>query len=681
VFPAHIRHSAIVLAAGLTLIGTSWVGCTADKAPPWPAAGVASGNVLLVTLDTLRADRLNDRVMPRLSALARSGHRFRNTYTHASILTGLLPPAHGVRGNGAFRLGETHRTLAERLKSSGYRTGAFVGAFVLDERFGLARGFDRYDSVDDDRDFAADFAFAERAAPAVLSAASQWIREADSRPWFAWVHLFDAHAPHDASPAAGLGPYDDEVHLMDARLGAFLDQLSEDGRLSKTLVVVTADHGESLGEHGESTHGLFAYDATMRVPLVVSGPGIGIGDHAAPAALVDLVPTVLDAVGLPADPTLAGRSLRLLSEPASGRPIYIEAQEGWLAAGAVPVTAVVEGGLKFIELPVPELYDLATDPGEARNLYAESPDRARPLAAALRSILSAPAVSSPAPRDADADARLRSLGYVAGGARTAGGAFTAVDDPKNVLPLYERFLSILSGGGNDISGLSAIVEERPAFIAARMAASSLLIESGRAREAVAMLVDAAGAPDAAGALTERLGAAYLAAGQPAEALRVLTVAVAGPNASADAWNGLGVARAQTARPAEARAAFDEAARLAPGSARIRINAAMARLEAGDPEGAMATLTRLTADRPEALDAWRLLATLRHGRGDLAGAVDAWQRIVAADRRDFDSLFNLAITLRDLGRTDDARTAARRFTAAAPRPEYGREAALLAPLTR
>ncbi|MDH4065264.1 MAG: sulfatase-like hydrolase/transferase [Acidobacteriota bacterium] len=677
--------SAVAVLAAVAAVAWWWSSRPSPR-QSWPEHAISGGNLLLVTLDTLRADRLTDAAMPRLSALARTGHRFRTAYahvpltlpSHASILTGLLPPAHGVRGNGAFRLDAARLTLAERLAADGYQTGAFVGAFVLDSRFGLAQGFDRYESVDDDRDFAGDFAFAQRPAPAVLAGALQWIRDAaPERPWFAWVHLFDVHTPHDA-PAAGLGPYDDEVHLVDAQLGDFLDRLAADGRLSRTLVIVTADHGESLGEHGESTHGLFVYDATMRVPLVVSGPGLGSADHTEPAALIDLVPTILDVLARTPDPSLPGRSLRLIGAAASSRPIYLEAQEGWLAVGAAPVSAVVDNGLKFIDVPEAELYDLAEDPGEARNLMSRFPERVPPLQAALREVVTPASASSTAPRDLEAEARLRSLGYTSGGPRTTPGSFAATDDPKRVLPLYERFLQVLADGGRDVPALVAIANERPAFEAARLAAASVLIETGKAPEAVALLE---ASPAASQALAERLGAAHLAAGNPARAAVVLGQAVADPQASADAWNGLGVARAQVGESAGARAALDQAVRLAPGSARIRMNHAIATLEAGDRPAAIAELVALTAVHPDSLDAWRLLATLRHDAGDKAGAVAAWRRALAIQPSDLDTLFNVAVTLGALGRTDEAREAATRFIALAPRPRYDREIATLLPLTR
>lgn len=679
---------AVSAAALIVLVGAWWVARPANPAA-WPPAALKSGNLLLVTIDTLRADRVSAGLTPNIFRLAAAGHLFRTAYahapltlpSHASILTGLLPPVHGVRGNGAFRLHQSHVTLAERLNPLGYRTGAFVGAFVLDSRFGLGQGFDRYDGVDDDRAFAADFGFAERRAPEVLAAASGWILDSGERdrPWFAWVHLFDPHAPYDAPGSGGQG-YDGELRFVDEALGAFLDGLERSGAMERTLVMVTADHGESLGEHGESTHGLFTYDATMRVPLVIAGPGLGSGTHDAAAASIDLVPTALDVLGLPEDPALPGRSLRLLPGAASsGRAIYLEAMDGWLTAGAAPAAAVVRDGWKLIATPIPELYNVAADPGEARNVIATAADRAQALRALLPALTVNTVPAATLPPSPEAEARLRSLGYASGASRPTPAVFDEDDDPKRVLPLYERFLALLAGGGRDVDGLRAIVDARPAFEAARLAAASVLIETGRAPDAVGLLEGAAAAAGASLVLRERLGAAYLAAGRADRALGLLDKVATDPAVSADAWNALGVARAQLGRQSEALAAFDRASRLAPAAARIRFNRALARLESGDRAGAGQEISDLTRQHPAFADGWKLAATLRHEAGDREAAVKAWQRAVDLDARDFDSLFNVAVTLRDLGRLDEAREAARRFADTAPRPTYDREAALLAPL--
>ena len=671
----------------MVAITVGWWFIPAFHEPAWRPAALSGGNLLLVTIDTLRADRVTTSLAPNFTRLAARGHVFRTAYTHApltlpshaSILTGLLPPAHGVRGNGTYRLDASHLTLAERLRQRGYRTGAFVGAFVLDSRFGLGQGFDRYAGVDDDRSFAADFGFAQRRAPDVLNPAADWIQgpAAADQPWFAWVHVFDPHAPYDAPGAPAQEGYDGEVRFVDRAVGEFLERLDKGGALARTVVMLTADHGESLGEHGESTHGLFTYDATMRVPLVIAGPQLGAGIHDAPASLIDLVPTALDVLGLPADPALPGRSLR----PGAGeaRPVYLEAMDGWLTAGAAPVAAVVQDNWKLIETPLPELYDLASDPRETNNLIAASADRVRRLRTILPALAAGSAAAAPLGLDPTAQARLRSLGYASGVARAPGAGFAERDDPKRVLPLYERFLALLADGARDLAGLRAIVEARPAFEAARLAAASILIETGRAGEAVSLLEGSAMAADASIAMRERLGAAYLAAGRPDRAVAILEQVAAGGAASADAWNALGVSRAQLGRHTDARAAFDTALGLAPDAARIAFNRALARLESGDRAGATQDVKGLTGQHPAFADGWKVMATLQHESGDRASAVVSWQRVLEVDPGNVDVLFNLAVTLRDLGHLDEARAAARQFAAIAPRPAYDRELAIVAAL--
>ena len=679
-----------ILAVALVMAG--YVALNPRRGSAWPPAALPRGNVLLVTLDTVRADRVrpapDSRLAPVLGQLMREGRAFTNAYTHAaltlpahaSILTGLLPPAHGVRGNGSFRLSETHVTLAERLGAAGYQTAAFVGAFVLDARFGLQQGFDRYDGVTDERSFAQDFAFAERRADRVLAAAEQWIVSAaapdSSRPWFAWVHLFDAHAPYDAPASLVPDPYENEIAYVDRELGGLLQRLQARGTLDRTLIVVTSDHGEGLGEHGESTHGLFAYDSTMRVPLVFHAPGIGSGVHDELSTHVDILPTVLDIVGVGIGDGLPGQPLRLaIADPDGSRDAYLEAMDGWLTAGAAPLTALVAGSWKFVEAPDRELYDLTSDPKEERNQFAAQPERANGMARLLRPLAQATSAAPLVRRDEEAEARLRSLGYVSSPASSPA-TFVAADDPKRVLPLYERFLKVLAAPeAGRVEELLAIVRARPSFVAARLTAASMLINGGQGADAVALLEDAR-RPDAPLALRERLGAALLAAGRADDAEGVLAEATSHQDASADAWNALGVARAARGKSEEARAAFDRAVTLAPDAARFLFNRALAHLEAGDAANANADLAALTTRHTQFVDGWRVLADTRFRHGDRAGAVEAWQRVVALAPADLDSLFNLSVTLHDLGRTEDARRAAAAFIAQARPEQYRKEIALL-----
>ena len=371
---ARAAAAVTLKGAGVAVLLTMALACGRSQPQTPLTAGQAQGaNVLLVTIDTLRRDRVGafgDRrgLTPTLDRLAAGGIRYTHAFSHVpmtlpahtSILTGLTPRHHGVRNNTTFRLDERVPTLATALKGAGYRTGAFVGAFVLDGRFGLSRGFDEYNDRLGHPDRPT-FHIAERRASEVVAAAGSWIlaEGADTRstsastrrPWFAWVHLFDPHAPYDAPAGAraDLAPYDAEVAYTDAMLGQFLDRLRAAGALDRTLVVVTADHGESLGEHGETTHGLFAYNATLAVPLIVNGPGLAPGEVDEPVAHADLMPTILDLLGSPIPGSLDGRSL--VRAPARDRSIYFEALDASLTRGWAPLVGVIQNGWKFIDLP------------------------------------------------------------------------------------------------------------------------------------------------------------------------------------------------------------------------------------------------------------------------------------------------------------------------------------------
>ncbi|MFI5179737.1 MAG: sulfatase, partial [Vicinamibacterales bacterium] len=371
------------------LVGASGCAPRSEQALARPGA-YRGANVLLVTIDTLRKDRVGAfgnrlGLTPTLDRLAAGGVRFTHAFSpapmtlpaHASMLTGLLPRRHGIRNNTGFRLDERVPTLATALKGAGYRTGAFLGAFVLDGRFGLGRGFDDYDDRFPRADRAS-FHYAQRRAADVVALAGDWILgpgASSSAPWFAWVHLFDPHAPYDAPPEfrAGRAAYDAEVAYADAMLGRLLDRLRSAHALDRTVVVVTADHGESLGEHGELTHGLFAYDATLAVPLILYAPSMTARTVEAPVSHTDLLPTILDLLGLGLPAPVDGWSL--VRVPAADRPLYFEAMDASLTRGWAPLRGVVQDGWKYIDLPDEELYDLTADPHELHNRIGHDPHR------------------------------------------------------------------------------------------------------------------------------------------------------------------------------------------------------------------------------------------------------------------------------------------------------------------
>jgi hypothetical protein len=386
------------------------------------------------------------------------------------------------------------------LKAAGYRTGAFVGAFVLSAKFGLNRDFDVYDDRIGYKGDPAGVRIAERRAERVIGPATEWIVGSDrSRPWFAWVHLYDPHAPYQAPPEYGRGrsPYDAEVAYTDAMIARGLDTLRAAGQLDRTIVIAVADHGESLGEHGEATHGLFAYDATLRVPMIVSAPGIRARVVRTPVASVDLVPTVLELLGIAVPSGLDGRSLLTIEDDRtrSPRALYFEALDANLTRGWAPLVGVRVDGWKYIDLPIPELYDLQHDSQEAHNLVERDPVRSRVLQARLKDVAGNHKPDAVrAVMDAETSQRLASLGYIGSAETTDKRAFSAADDPKNLVGLNEAFYTAMNQqfDGHRESALATlrdIVARRPDFLAARMSAAAIL-GSDRPAEAIAASIGA-----------------------------------------------------------------------------------------------------------------------------------------------------------------------------------------------
>jgi choline-sulfatase len=454
--PARTLPLLAIAAAALLL-----AGCTRgpiDSLGAVTASAAAAGyNVLLVTIDTARRDRFGcygdtDAQTPCVDGLAGDGVLFSDAVTsvpltlpsHTTLMTGLYPPRHDVHDNGIDALGPEPAVLAEVLSRHGYATGAFVGAFVLDERFGLDRGFDTYDFAVDEAGYHPQMTeFNERSADAVADAALAWLdghaASPGSAPFFAWAHFFDAHHPYRSplatDPAFADRPYEAEIAYVDRQLQRIVDWLDAHGLRDRTLIVVTADHGESLGEHGEEAHGMFVYDGTLRVPLVMSCPSLFGGPLRCEGAvgLVDVRPTIQDLLGIATDDDMDGQSL-LAAIPAD-RELYIETAGPVRMAGAAALRGLRSRTSKYIEAPEPEYYDLAEDPAERNNRYDE---RAASLAS-RQGKLAAWVAAAPAGHVAartlttEEAERLHSLGYTMSGSRADD---DSLPDPKWLIAAF-----------------------------------------------------------------------------------------------------------------------------------------------------------------------------------------------------------------------------------------------------
>ena len=414
-------------------------------------------NVLLITIDTLRADRLSCYgsqflKTPHIDSLAERGvvftRAFANTSTtlpsHTNILLGTTPLYHGVHENLNFVVSEELLTMAEYLKSHGYATGAFVGAYALDSRFGLSQGFDTYDD-DYARTHSVNPATLERKAEAVVANALAWLGRQDSL-WFLWIHLWDPHTPYEPPEPFKTqykkNPYDGEVAYVDLTLGSLFDHMEENDLFDKTAVIFTGDHGESLGQHGEETHGIFAYNTTIWIPLILSIPGKKPGriDHY--VSHIDIFPTVSDILRMEKSSFLQGTSLfpALDGKKLPERPIYIESLYPYYSLGWAPLKGFIHQKRKFIDSPIPELYELDQDFDEHKNLAPkEKLDKYRKRLEDIISSLT-PSREIEAERTVDRETRekLRSLGYVSGAQIRKKESFTPQDDIKVLLPYFNK---------------------------------------------------------------------------------------------------------------------------------------------------------------------------------------------------------------------------------------------------
>lgn len=614
-----------LLALAILLVASALAVAVVRPAPAGPPS------VVLLTLDTTRADALGVRT-PTLSALAARGTRWTGAVSpvpltlpaHVSLLTGLAPPEHGIHDNGTAVLPKDVPTLASAFAARGYATAGFVASRVLDRRFGLDRGFQVYDDKAPAEQIG-EYGYPERNARQMTDAALAWLAKRPAgKPFFLWVHYYDPHAPYsppDSDPRSPAGQlYAGEVAYMDREIGRLLAAVP-----GGCLIAAVGDHGESLGEHGERTHGVFIYHSTIHVPLIVAGPGVPKGKAVAEAAPTQrLAATLL---------RLAGGSG--LGEPlpglgsTGGRPagtIYAESRFPLTAYGWSPLEAVFDGRWKLIVAPRPELYDLGADPGETRNLLNDRRDDARRLKTALQA-----AQRSFKPRKAEAAdpelARsLQSLGYATGSGSKGKGTI----DPKDGVPMLAEFIAaketLQKGDARGaVAKLSDLVRRSPGNIPFLTNLAAAQLAAGDAEAAIATYRRAASENPKLDFLHENLADAYARLGRTEEARKEYELTLELNPRFAAAWWGLADLAQKAGRPAEVRRILTEAVQAGTESVSILVRLAEVEARAGDAAASERRFRQAVDLAPAWAPAWMVWGQLLENQGQLDLALERYLR--------------------------------------------------------
>jgi arylsulfatase A-like enzyme/tetratricopeptide (TPR) repeat protein len=688
----HVGRAAAALASVLVVAGLAyWLrlrppGDTpADFQRRWAQRGAPKPNVVLVTLDTTRADHLGcygyaRPTTPHLDALAARGVLFAHASSvapltlpaHSTIMTGTLPTYHGVRVNGNTALGAAQQTLAEVFSERGYDTGAFVGAFVLDGRWGLNQGFAHYDDRFDLKKYKhLDLGTVQRPGNEVMDAALAWLEGHRQGPFFAWIHLYDAHVPYEPPEpfrsrfggGALAGLYDGEIAFADEQVGRLVSWMREKGVDRRTVLVLIGDHGEGLGSHGEGTHGYFVYDYATHVPFVLATPfadlrGVRVDSQ---VSSVDLFPTVLELCGIADGPKSQGRSLvPVMFDPRRATEAYAYAESmtpslqfGWAALHSLRSTRY-----KLIDAPRPELYDLAADPGEQTNVIAHNPVVASRLKAQLDRLMAETSENAPTPEAADLDKetleKLAALGYVgASASRKAPAGGESLADPKDKLDV---FTAVQEAGErivrDDYAGAARTLETAlradPRMPQALLMLGGAYSELGRNDEAKArfdlVLKDD---PKSVQALVG-MASVLMKEGRTGEVVALCKRTISLDEQNTQAYALLGEVYTGEKKPAQALPYLEKAVAIQPKLTRNRLNLAGCLIELRQFGRAESVLRAIVADYPRFPLAEFNLGLLYDEQGRVEEAKAAYAAEVDAYPGHYRARFNLGKVLFQLG---------------------------------
>jgi arylsulfatase A-like enzyme/Tfp pilus assembly protein PilF len=659
----------------------------------------ATQNILIVSVDTLRADRVGaygytKGKTPAMDSLAKRGVIFKNAVSpapftlpsHVSLMTGLIPPIHAVQDNGGFYLNSKIVTLAELLKTQGYQTGAFVGAFPLDSRFGLNQGFDLYDDGYPTTNNVNEMTMPERKGSLVTDSTLSWLEKQKNSKWFAWVHYYDPHFPYQADEAFSKmfpeNPYDAEVAFTDSQIARLLDFLKKSGQEEKTLVIITADHGESLGDHKEETHGIFCYESTLRVPLIIAPLKPAAVDTR--VRLIDVFPTILDLKKIKSAEKVQGRSLvKYLEGQKGGSPqdSYFEALSMYFNAQWAPVRGFYSKNFKYIDLPIPELYDLDKDPDEKENLCADSSlckTWAGRFQLNYKDFLKTTAPAGEV--DRETIEQLKALGYLAGSwAPPRDKQFTENEDPKNLITFHNRIDSALSfyKRGYDLKALEIlekIIEEKPDYSIAYMHASFIRSSGGFPDKAIEILKKAIQNGIINADVQGKLGIYLYEANRNDEAIQQLNLAVKEDPDNLDNLNYLGMSLTAAGKYPEAEQTFRKALKLDPTDGMTLTNLGTLFLTQKKYDQAINELKAAISANPSLATAHNGLGVAYAAQKDWPKAIESWKAALNQNNENYDAMLNLGYAYLEVQDKTNALIFLRDFEKNAPPSRYRKDLA-------
>lgn len=643
-------------------------------ASQWRKLGVEKPNVIIITMDTTRADHLplygyTGVNTPNLDRLGTLGVVFEQCATvspltlpaHCSIFTGYYPPYHGVRVNGNNALRDDQTALAEVFSQAGYRTAAFIGAFVLDGRWGLKQGFDFYDDRFDLKKYRQlDLGMVQRRGDEVVDSALKWLNENKDRPFFAWIHLYDPHLPYEPPepyfsqynyyPPVSL--YDGEIAFMDEQVGRLYQWLEDLGLDRKTIVVLVGDHGEGLGDHGELAHGYFIYDYAIRVPLIVVTPlkefaGLRIKSQ---VSVVDVFPTVCQLAGIK-NPAVQGRSLINLMRQKKEKelPAYCESMTPSLHYGWSPLLGLRTSRFKFIEAPRPELYDLASDPQELNDVQNKYPGVGLDLKRELDSLLEKISSGAPEPQAANLDAetlqRLAALGYIGSAVRMKTRPAGDLSDPKDKLEIYE----LIQQSGDLINHekyqeaaekLEEALTSEPGIPQARLLLATCYTELGRRTEARKILDELLKEdPNSVQALIG-LANILLEEGQSEDVLTLCQKVISLDSRNTQAYTLMGEVYMARMEHEKARPYLEKAVEIQPKMTRNVLNLAACLVGVKEYERAEKLLREILQEYPKFPRVYYHLGLMYEELGRLDEAIEAYNKEIENYPDHYRARFNL-----------------------------------------